>query len=83
MIVEDKFGSLQVQEANDNDAANDAPQVGDSFDLFGRHQVSPAEALADGVDLFAARVAAFDSAMQSNYEHILLKDLVAHINNNN
>ena len=66
MIVENKFGSLEAEKKNDNNA----PQVGGSFALFGRCQVSPAEALAEGVDLFAARVAAFDSAMQISYKHV-------------
>ena len=77
MIVNDRYGSLVV----DNTA--DVATVAGSFALFGRRQVSLAEAIADGVDLFAARVSAFDNAMQSCYEHILLKqDLVEHIVNN-
>ena len=49
--------------------------------LFGRRQITAEEAIADGVDLFAARVAAFDTSMQSSYEHYLLKkDLVEHLN---
>ena len=35
----------------------------------------------DNVDLFSARVAAFESNMQSTYEHAKLKeDLVQHVN---
>ena len=49
--------------------------------LFGRRQVTAEEADTEGIELFAARVAAFETAMQSSYEHFLLKnDRIKHIN---
>ena len=77
MIVDDRFGTLLVV-----DAGEEPTVVGGRLALFGRTQISASQALADGIDLFAVRVAAFNSSMQSSYEHILLKkDLVEHINN--
>ena len=74
MIVEDRFGSIDGLGV-DNEMAG-------LFALFGRVQISAAEAMTDGVNLFAARVAALDDAMQSNHESLLLKqDLVEHVNN--
>ena len=76
MIVDDRSGKL-----SGNDDEMDNLGLGGVFALFRRVSLSALEAAADGVDLFAARVAAFDSAMQSAHEHALLKaDLVQHIN---
>ena len=76
MIVEDRYGSLTVE-----DAVDDLVGLGVNFALFGCPQVSALEASSDDVNLFAARVGAFDAAMQSCYEHALLQDdLVKHIN---
>ena len=60
----------------------DDTQITNGFPLFGRPQITAAIAALDGVDLFAARMDAFDSMMQSTTEHYKLKnDLVEHINN--
>jgi hypothetical protein len=76
MIVVDRFGPLtgnvdiDIVEASSN-----------KFPLFGKNPINAQEAANDGVDLFAARVAAFDQRMRSSYEHFLLKkDLVEHTN---
>lgn len=54
--------------------------TGANLCLFGRSQVTAAQAAAEGVDLFAARSANLNNRMQSTYEHFKLKhDLVAHI----
>ena len=75
MIVEERSGKLV-----DDDECLDIPASG-SFPLFGFEEVTGAMAACDGVDLFAARVAAFDSKMQSSHQHCLLKrDLVQRIN---
>ena len=68
MIVEDCFGSLDVPGAQQDPVA-----VGTSFALFGKSQVTAAEAAANGIDLFSARVAKFGSNMEDSYEHELLK----------
>ena len=72
MIVEVRSGSLApLGEEEETDV---------NFPLFGRQQISNVEAALDGVDLFAARVAAFDSGMQGRALHMDLKmDLVEHI----
>ena len=73
MIVDDRFGTLDME------GPIVAPHNG--FALFGRRAITAQQAQADGIDLFAARVAAFDVAMQSCFEHCRLKnDLVEHIN---
>ena len=72
MVIVERKGDLSSQPEE---------ALGPSFALFGRQQISQEEAAADGIDLFAARVAAFEAAMESSYEHLLLKrDLVEHIN---
>lgn len=76
MIVEARFGKLDV----DVPAYIMPNSIGSSFPLFGRSEISGTEAANDGIDLFLARSSAFDMAMQSSYEHFLLKqDLVEHI----
>ena len=51
------------------------------FALFGRQPVTAAQAQADGVDLFAARMGAFDMRMQSAAESFRLRNnLVEHLN---
>ena len=72
MTVEARFGYLGVEE--------EEPNIEKTFPLFGRQQITPAQAAADGIDLFSARMAAFDTAMQSSWKHFQLKkDLVEHI----
>ena len=70
MIVECRF-ALQEEDIEDTNTG---------FPLFGCQQITMHEAMLDGVDLFAARLAAFDSRIQSSHEHFKLKhDLVEHI----
>jgi hypothetical protein len=50
------------------------------FALFGRQPVTAAQTNADGVDLFSARMGAFDMRMQSSTESFRLRnDLVEHL----
>ena len=73
MTVEARFGSVDSGEQIYTNTSG--------FSSFGRQQITAEQAAADSIVLFAARVAAFDTAMQSSYEHYLLKrDLVEHIN---
>lgn len=73
MIVEHRAGSLE------EDIVDGAPAP--SFPLFGRRQITQQEAVNDGIDIWAARVSAMSTAMESSYEHgMLKKDLVEHIN---
>ena len=73
MIVEARAGDL---------GDVDDTQITNGFPLFGRPQITAAIAALDDVDLFVARMDAFDSMMQSATEHYKLKnDLVEHINN--
>jgi hypothetical protein len=61
----------------------DFPQesLGSNFALFGRSQITEYEVFVDGIDLFAARLSAFNLAMESMAKHYKLKnDLVQHIN---
>ena len=82
MIINFRFGKLRVVEGTEE--AEALAGMGQAFALFGRQQINHLDAIRDGVDLFAARVAAFDAAMQSCYKHLLLKqDLVEHINSLN
>lgn len=77
MITEARSGNLTDEEAAIVNTANGnrAP-----FPLFGRHQVTGEEATAEGIELWSARVSGFATAMESSYEHELLKnDLVEHI----
>lgn len=77
VIVDDRSGTLEVADAED-----DPVTIGSNFALFGRPQVSQQAATQDGVDVFAARVGAFDAAVQSTFEHLKLKqDLVEHTSN--
>ena len=74
MVVLQKRGTVGNEEADDI-------TLGNSLALFGRNQVTNAEAIADGVDVFGARVAAFEIGMESSYEHFILKrDLVEYVN---
>jgi hypothetical protein len=76
VIVVHRCGDVGDSEATEED--NDDQKGG--FALFGRDQVAAAEAHTDGVDLFAARMSAFDMRMQSQTEHFCLRnDLVEHI----
>ena len=72
MITEERQGRLVPEDEIDENH----PVLA----LFGRPIITAEEAAQDGVDLFAARVAAFDTAMQSSTDHFELKsDLVEHI----
>ena len=74
MIVEARAGNLGAD-------YEDLDINTSTFPLFGRPQITAAIAQMDGVNLFAARMDAFDSMMQSVTEHYKLKyDLVEHIN---
>ena len=76
MTVEDREGKLQ-------DTDEDFEQlIGKQYPLFGNPQVTAGLAALQGVDLFAARLAAFDNSMHDSSKHFRLKqDLVEHINN--
>jgi Plant transposon protein len=81
MITEARSGSLTDEEVV---AVNAVHCNSAAFPLFGRHQVTQEEANAEGIDLWAARVTGFETAMESSYEHALLKnDLVEHISSLN
>ena len=66
VVAEARFGLVAVDE---EEAVNTAR----SFPLFGRNCITAEVAAADGVNLFAGRVAEFDRAMRSSYEPFLLK----------
>ena len=75
MTVVERFGTTGDETADEN-------LEGSRVCLSGRNPTNAADATADGIDLFAARVAAFENAMQSDNEHFPLKrDLVEHMNN--
>ena len=74
MVVEARAG--QVDDPTDDTTNN-------SFPLFGHNQVSAQMAAMDGVNLFAARMDAFDTMMQSVTKHYHLKnDLTTYISKN-
>jgi Plant transposon protein len=76
MITEARSGRLTDEEQHAV-AGGYVPAV---FPLFGRHQVTAEEAYNEGIELWAARVTGFETAIESSYEHDLLKnDLVEHI----
>ena len=75
MVVEARQGVLI-----DDDIELAAPPPS-GFPLFGRSVITQQEALADGCDLWAARMSQFSNMMESSYEHGKLKrDLIEHIN---
>ena len=79
MIVEEREGKLCEEDGFEAGLEAAATPV---HSLFGRAAITEQEAVMEGIDLFAARVAAFDMAMQSSFEHFKLKqDLVEHIFN--
>jgi Plant transposon protein len=79
MIIEERSGNVSEYEVQAAANVSNMP-----FPLFGRHQVTAEEAAADGIELWAARVSGFGTAMESSYEHELLKnDLVEHISSLN
>ena len=50
------------------------------FPLFGKNQITAEQAMAEGVDLFAARLGKFSVTMESEYLHFQLKnDLIDHV----
>ena len=72
MVVEARAGDLGDYE--------DIEINNNTFPLFGCPQITPAMAQMDGVNLFAARMDAFDNMIQSVTEHYKLKyDLIEHI----
>lgn len=78
MITEARSGRLSDEE--EQIAVTGGNGNNGVFPLFGRHQVTAEEANTEGIELWAARVAGFETAMESSYEHELLKnDLVEHI----
>jgi Plant transposon protein len=75
MVVEAKYGSI-----DDVVNSNESTSVGSAFALFGRQEISLADIAMEGIDLFSARMAAFDDSIQSYHEHYKLKnDLVEDI----
>ncbi len=77
MIIVERFGDRFGESTDDIDDDNEATT---GFPLFGKQQVSAEDIAHDHVDLFGARVAAFDSNMQSKWEHFKLKeDAVEHV----
>jgi Plant transposon protein len=58
MITEARSGKLTDEEAL---AVNVGNGISPSFPLFGRHQVTAAEAIAEGLELWAARVSGFEA----------------------
>ena len=76
MVQEERMGSL-TNEGYEPEA-EDGIEAG--FPLFGKQRVTQEMAALDGVDLFSARMAAFDNSMSSGAEHYKLKqDLTQHI----
>ena len=74
--------SVEERRGRSSDNADDEPVDPNSvtFPLFGKQEITPEQAMAEGVDLFAARVGRFSVAMESPWEHYeLKKDLVEHI----
>ena len=72
MVVEARF-SLRFDE--------EKARASIGHPLFGRPQLSPEDIVQEGIDMFAARQAAFADAMRSSTLHFDLKaDLVEHIN---
>lgn len=81
MVVEARYGSIDFDSNSNN--IGDVNQVGASFTLFGHSQITLADIVAKDIDLFAARMSAFDLAFQACTEHYNLKnDLVEHISTN-
>jgi Plant transposon protein len=69
MVVEAKYGS--VDEVINS---NEAPSVGSAFALFGRQEILLPDIAMEGLDLFSARMAAFDDSIQSCHEYYMLKN---------
>jgi Plant transposon protein len=81
MVVEARFGSVDFD--SDSNEGTNSTQVGARFALFGHSQITMADIGAEGIDLFTARMSAFDIAVQTCMEHYNLKDdLVEHISSN-
>jgi Plant transposon protein len=75
MVIEAKYGSV-----DEESITNEVPSVPSAFALFGRPEIALADIALEGLDLFSARMAAFDDSIQSCYEHYRLKnDLVEDI----
>jgi Plant transposon protein len=76
MVVDERSGTLQLDETVTN--LPNGP-----FALFGRRELTNSDVVLEGIDLFAARVAAFDIRLESSVEHYKLKhDLVEHNSKN-
>jgi hypothetical protein len=68
MITEEARSGILTDE--EQDAINVGHGNNGVFPLiFSRHQVTAEEANAEGLDLWAARVTGFETAMESSYEH--------------
>jgi Plant transposon protein len=81
MVVEARYGSIDV--GGDGMNFGESNQVGSTFALFGHSQITSADIEAEGIDLFLARMSAFDIGLQTCMEHYHLKDdLVEHISRN-
>ena len=79
MIQEERMGSL----TNEDYEPEEFNEGESSFALFGRQLITPEMAQRDGIDLFSARMAAYDEGMCSVPEHLKLKDdLTEHIYKN-
>jgi Plant transposon protein len=79
MVIEAKYGNVDEDEI----MLEETTYVGSPFALFGRQEISIADIALEGLDLFSARMAAFDDSIQSSHEHYKLKkDLVEHISKN-
>jgi Plant transposon protein len=72
MVVEERSGTLECDETVTN-------LPNGSFALFGCRELNNSDVALEGIDLFAARVAAFDIRVESSVEHYqLTHDLVEH-----
>lgn len=78
MIQEERMGGSLTNADDEPEETNDNDEP--CFALFGKEMITPAMAQRDGIDLFSARMAAFDEGMCSSVEHLKLKnDLTDHV----
>lgn len=69
MVIEAKYGSV-----DEEIITNETPSVASAFGLFGQPKIALADIAMEGLDLFSARMAAFDDSIKSCYEHYRLKN---------
>jgi hypothetical protein len=62
MAVEARYGILEC-----NDTVNNLPNG--PFAMFGRMQLKATDVALEGLDLFSARVVAFNLCVESSMEH--------------